>query len=139
MAAFARSLILAALFAISTPALAQSSATPSRPSFDGVWTNASATRLERPQTFAQLVVPKVEADALETAAVERQGRQRPVRSQRRRIQGRQQPGWLQRVLDRPRLWPHEAFAARRGPHIIVEPPMARSLSRPREESRPADP
>jgi hypothetical protein len=72
MAVFARLLMGAAMAAaLTAPALAQSSATPTRPSFDGVWTNASATRLERPQTFAQLVVPKIEADALETAAVER--------------------------------------------------------------------
>ena len=32
-------------------------------SFDGVWTNASGTRLERPQTYSQLVVSKAEADA----------------------------------------------------------------------------
>jgi hypothetical protein len=72
MVTFARSLILASLIALSAaPALAQSSATPTRPSFDGVWTNASGTRLERPQTFSQLVVSKTEADALATATIER--------------------------------------------------------------------
>lgn len=72
MAAFARSLILATLIAApAAPAFAQSSATPTRPSFDGVWTNASGTRLERPQTFSQLVVSKTEADALATATIER--------------------------------------------------------------------
>jgi hypothetical protein len=69
MAAFARPLTAAALAAVLvSPAFAQSPA--NRPSFDGVWTNASSTRLERPQTFKQLVVPTTEADAMEKAAVE---------------------------------------------------------------------
>jgi len=72
MVVFSRSLILTSLIALSAaPALAQSSATSTRPSFDGVWTNASGTRLERPQTFSQLVVSKTEADALATATIER--------------------------------------------------------------------
>ena len=72
MAAFARSLILAAMgVALVSPAMAQSSASPTRPSFDGVWTNASGTRLERTASFSQLVVSKDEADALATATVER--------------------------------------------------------------------
>ncbi len=68
MAAFARPLVLAALVAaLVSPAMAQ--AAGERPSFDGVWTNASATKLERPQTFKQLVVPKAEADAIEQRAI----------------------------------------------------------------------
>lgn len=76
MAAFAKPLIptcliLATLLAAASPAFAQSSAAPSRPSFDGVWTNASATRLERPASFSQLVVPTSEAEALVAATVAR--------------------------------------------------------------------
>src|SRR4051812_32846490 len=33
--------------------------------FDGVWTNATLTTLERPAPYPQLVVPKEQADALE--------------------------------------------------------------------------
>jgi hypothetical protein len=32
--------------------------------FEGVWTNATVTRLERPATFSQLVVPQAQADAV---------------------------------------------------------------------------
>ena len=78
MAAFARSVILATLIAASaTPALlgtamAQSSATSTaKPAFDGVWTNASATRLERPANFKALVVPEAEADAIVKSSIER--------------------------------------------------------------------
>jgi len=68
MAGFARSLVAAALAAaLAGPVIAQSP----RPSFDGVWTNASATRLERPQNFRQLVVPAAEADAIAAASIER--------------------------------------------------------------------
>jgi hypothetical protein len=68
MAGFARPLILAAVAAaLASPVIAQSP----RPSFDGVWTNASATRLERPQNFRQLVVPAAEADAMAAAAIAR--------------------------------------------------------------------
>ena len=35
--------------------------------FDGVWTNATVTRLERPATFSQLVVSKEQADAVAKA------------------------------------------------------------------------
>jgi hypothetical protein len=77
MARFTRPLILAALVAtLASPAMAQSSdpaaATRSpdgRPIFDGVWTNASATKLERSPNFKALVVPKAEADAMEQRAV----------------------------------------------------------------------
>jgi hypothetical protein len=69
MAAFARPLILAALVAgLTGPAMAQASSSEGR-NFDGVWTNASSTRLERPSTFKTLVVPKAEADAIEQRAV----------------------------------------------------------------------
>ena len=77
MAAFARpliptGLILVTLLATASPALAQSSASaPAKPSFDGVWTNASGTRLERPATYSQLVVPKAEAEAVVSATMER--------------------------------------------------------------------
>jgi hypothetical protein len=40
-----------------------------RPSFDGVWTNGSGTRLERSGNFKQLVVPAAEAEALLKAAI----------------------------------------------------------------------
>jgi hypothetical protein len=57
------------------PSLAQSGAgdTPRtqdrRPSFDGVWTNGSGTRLERSGNFRQLVVPAAEAEALLKTAI----------------------------------------------------------------------
>jgi hypothetical protein len=35
--------------------------------FDGVWTNATVTRLERPATFSQLVVTKAQAEAVAKA------------------------------------------------------------------------
>ncbi len=70
MAKLAKPMVLAMLLAsLAGPALAQSSGT--RPGFDGVWTNASSTRLERPQNFSGLVVSKGEADAMETAALAR--------------------------------------------------------------------
>ena len=40
--------------------------------FDGVWTNATVTQLERPPNYAQLVVPKDQADAVAKATVARQ-------------------------------------------------------------------
>jgi hypothetical protein len=39
--------------------------------FDGVWTNATVTQLERPAAFSQLVVPKAQADAVEKATTAR--------------------------------------------------------------------
>jgi hypothetical protein len=70
MAAIARPLILASIFAmLACPAVAQSSG--SLPSFDGVWTNASATKLERPANFKSLVVPAAEAEAIVEASLER--------------------------------------------------------------------
>lgn len=73
MAKFARPLVLAAMVAATiSPALAQSgSTTSSKPSFDGVWTNASSTRLERPANFSQLVIPKDQADTMQQAAIAR--------------------------------------------------------------------
>jgi hypothetical protein len=75
MGLFARPLALAALaLTLASPAMAQSAgAAAQTPSggrnFDGVWTNASATRLERPANFKELVVPKAEADAVEQRAI----------------------------------------------------------------------
>ena len=121
MGALARSVILASLIAAATgPALAQSSASPTRPSFDGVWTNASATRLERPANFKVLVVPEAEADDIvKTVDRAQQRLQRADRSQLRRLQGRQQPGRLQRLLDRPRRRPDEVRGEARSSHIIA--------------------
>jgi hypothetical protein len=69
MAAFARPLAMAALVAaLASPAFAQASA---RPDFDGVWTNASSTRLERSPSARQLVIPAAEAEAMEKAAMTR--------------------------------------------------------------------
>lgn len=81
MAGFKTSLFAAALVAVlASPAFAQSGpssiVSPARsadgkPSFDGVWTNASSTRLERPATYKGLVVSKAEADAANAATVAR--------------------------------------------------------------------
>lgn len=63
-------LVAAALAsALASPAMAQSAAGLAR-NFDGVWTNASGTRLERPANFNTLVVPKEQAEALKKAAVD---------------------------------------------------------------------
>ena len=76
MTRFARPLAVAALaLVLASPAFAQSDAGASDAKtlarkFDGVWTNASGTRLERPGNFAQLVVPQDQAEALKKAAVE---------------------------------------------------------------------
>jgi hypothetical protein len=68
MAKLAKPMALAALVAaLASPAMAQSAAT--HPSFDGVWTNASSTKLERSPNFKELVVPKAEADAMEQRAI----------------------------------------------------------------------
>lgn len=78
MGKLARTIGLAAMIAgLASPAMAQTNgadATRSasgKPSFNGVWTNGSSTRLERPQNFKQLVVPAAEAEALRTAAIAR--------------------------------------------------------------------
>lgn len=82
MARFARSLIagsaavLALAAGMAAPAMAQSSDTAAvrgsdgKPSFDGVWTNGTATRLERPGNFTQLVVPADEAEKLRLASLD---------------------------------------------------------------------
>lgn len=80
MVGFTRPLLAAALaITLAGPALAQSapgskvvSATrgaDGRPNFDGVWTNASSTKLERAANFKDLVVPKAEADAMEQRSI----------------------------------------------------------------------
>ncbi|HVY89942.1 MAG TPA: hypothetical protein VG942_13815 [Hyphomonadaceae bacterium] len=72
MVAFARPLVAAALAAVlAGPVHAQSAATAvaAHPSFDGVWTNASSTKLERASSVSQLVIPKAEADAMEQRAI----------------------------------------------------------------------
>jgi hypothetical protein len=75
MAGFGKHLAAAALAAVlATPAMAQSSANQTsgaKPSFDGVWTNASSTRLERSGAYKQLVVPQAEAAAVQAAALAR--------------------------------------------------------------------
>jgi hypothetical protein len=65
---------LAALaLTLAAPAVAQSmpAAEAGRRDLNGVWSNASSTRLERPASFRQLAVPKAEADALVKSALER--------------------------------------------------------------------
>ena len=78
MAVLARSLVLATLAAaLVSPAIGQSTTASTNLThtsdggrhFDGVWTNASATKLERPQNFSQLAVPKEQADGIEKAAL----------------------------------------------------------------------
>ncbi len=67
MATFGKPLALAALAAVlAAPAFAQSSG---KPSFDGVWTNASSTKLERSPSMRELVIPKEQAQAMEQAAL----------------------------------------------------------------------
>jgi hypothetical protein len=58
------------------PAFAQSQGQAPAPkalarNFEGVWTNATVTRLERPASFSQLVVPKQQADAVAKATAAR--------------------------------------------------------------------
>ena len=66
MAKLAKPVALVALVAaLAAPAMAQSSG--AHPSFDGVWTNASSTKLERSAAYKDLVVPKAEADAAREA------------------------------------------------------------------------
>lgn len=71
MARIAGYLAAAALAAVlAGPAMAQSSeASSGKPSFDGVWTNGTATRLERPANFTTLVVPAEQAEALRKASL----------------------------------------------------------------------
>jgi hypothetical protein len=73
-ASIAAAAMLAAVFAI--PAFAQPQSQPVAPkdlarNFEGVWTNATVTQLERPAAFSQLVVPKAQADAVDKATVAR--------------------------------------------------------------------
>lgn len=70
MAVFARSLVLAASVSV-LAAQACAEASEGARDLNGVWTNASATRLERSANFDALVVPKEEAEAIRTAAIER--------------------------------------------------------------------
>ncbi|HEY8572199.1 hypothetical protein [Phenylobacterium sp.] len=56
------------------PALAQPPAAAPRSlarNFEGVWTNATVTRLERPASYSQLVVPKAQAEAADKATAAR--------------------------------------------------------------------
>lgn len=76
MAQLAKVMTVVAMAAVmASPAFAQSGSgdtprTPDgRPSFDGVWTNGSGTRLERGGNFKTLVVPKAEAEALLKTAI----------------------------------------------------------------------
>jgi hypothetical protein len=50
------------------PAPKASGTSPWARNFEGVWTNATLTSLERPERYKQLVVPKDEADAVEKDA-----------------------------------------------------------------------
>lgn len=66
--------VLAALLAGPAFAQAQSKAPVSKEwarNFEGVWTNATLTTLERPARYPQLVVPKEQADALEKSVAAR--------------------------------------------------------------------
>ncbi|MEZ6030234.1 MAG: hypothetical protein R3C46_10845 [Hyphomonadaceae bacterium] len=65
--------VLALAVALAGPALAQSagSASSNPRDFDGVWTNASSTRLERPQGTTNLVIPKAQAQAMATSQIQR--------------------------------------------------------------------
>ncbi len=74
MQVFARVASVAAIVAVLTsPAFAQASAPQASigRDFDGVWTNASSTHLERPSNFKQLVIPTADADAMRTDALSR--------------------------------------------------------------------
>jgi hypothetical protein len=65
--------MLAVLLAGPAFAQSQSQAAPKAlaRNFDGVWTNATVTRLERPATYSQLVVSKEQADAVVKATTAR--------------------------------------------------------------------
>ncbi len=70
MSVIARSLVLAAsVSALATQACAE--AAEGARDLNGVWTNASATRLERAGNFDRLVVPMEEAEAMKAAALAR--------------------------------------------------------------------
>ena len=66
----------AAVVFLAAPALAQSQRQAAASeglarNFDGVWTNATVTQLERPAGYSQLAVPKDRADAVAKATSER--------------------------------------------------------------------
>jgi hypothetical protein len=69
MVRFTTSLAFVALAAALGSAAVAQTASPARPSFDGIWTNASGTRLERARTYTTLIVPKAQADAVEQRAI----------------------------------------------------------------------
>src|SRR5215510_10823021 len=75
MAGFGKHLMAAVLAAVlATPAMAQSTASQASGgarNFDGVWTNASSTRLERSGAYKELVVSKEQAAAAQAAALAR--------------------------------------------------------------------
>jgi hypothetical protein len=81
MPSITKSMMIAALAAVlASPAFAQSApaanVSPARsadgkPNFDGVWTNASSTRLERSGQYKTLVVPQDQAKAAAAAAAAR--------------------------------------------------------------------
>lgn len=59
---------------LASPALAQGTAPVPKDlarSFEGVWTNATVTQLERPASYSQLVVPQERADAVAKATTAR--------------------------------------------------------------------
>src|SRR5262249_55930773 len=70
MAAALAVMLAAPAMAQSGPAAGVSAARSAdgRPSFDGVWTNASSTRLERAGAYKTLVVPEEQAGAAAAAA-----------------------------------------------------------------------
>jgi hypothetical protein len=71
MAVFAAALIAPAMAQSAPATVSAAKSADGRPSFDGVWTNASSTRLERSGQYKTLVVPKAEADAAAAAALAR--------------------------------------------------------------------
>ncbi len=67
-------LLASPAFAQSQPPAAPPQAATSKAlarNFEGVWTNATVTTLERPSTYSQLVVPKDQADAVAKATTQR--------------------------------------------------------------------
>jgi len=67
--------VFAASMVVGGPALAQPQAAAPKAlarNFEGVWTNATVTQLERPPGYSALVVPKAQADAVEKATKARQ-------------------------------------------------------------------
>src|SRR3954470_16675583 len=69
--------VFAAGMVVGGPVLAQPQHAAAAPAtlarnFEGVWTNATVTQLERPPGYSALVVPKAQADAVEKATKARQ-------------------------------------------------------------------